>query len=60
MSKKFVKVYTFLSQLFDISSYCILHKEFNIVKNSIFDEQKIKLIEQKLKLMLILKTFSKI
>ena len=29
-------------------------------KNSIFDEQKIKLIEQKLKLMLILKTFSKI
>ena len=50
MSKKFVKVYTFLSQLFDISSYCILHKEFNIVKNSIFDEQKIKLIEQKTKI----------
>ena len=50
MSRKFIKVYTFLCQLFDISSYCILQKEFNIVKNSIFDEQKIKLIEQKSKI----------
>ena len=53
MSRKFVKVYTFLCQLFDISSYCALQREFTIVKNSIFDEQKLKLIEQKYKLMLI-------
>ena len=46
MSRKFVKVYIFLSQLFDISSYCALQREFNIVKSSIFDEQNIKLIEQ--------------
>ena len=46
MSKKFVKVYIFLSQLFDISSYCALQREFNIVKNSIFDEKNVKLIEQ--------------
>ena len=50
MSRKFIKVYSFLCQLFDISSYCILQKEFNIVKNTIFDEQKIKLIEQKSKI----------
>ena len=45
MSKKYIKVYIFLCQLFDISSYCVLQREFNIVKNSIFDEKKIKLIE---------------
>ena len=50
MSRKFIKVYSFLCQLFDISSYCILQKEFNIVKNTIFDEQKIKLIEKKSKI----------
>ena len=50
LSKKFIKVYSFLCQLFDISAYFILHKEFNIVKNSIFDEQNIKIIEQKSKI----------
>ena len=50
MSKKYIKVYYFLCQLFDISSYCILQKEFNIVKNFIFDEKKIQLIEQKSKI----------
>ena len=50
MSRKFVKVYSFLSQLFDISSYCILQKEFNIVKNSLFDEQNIQLIEKRSKI----------
>ena len=47
MSRKFIKVYIFLCQLFDISSYCALQKEFNIVKNSIFDEKNIQLIENK-------------
>jgi len=50
MSKKYIKVYYFLCQLFDISSYAILQKEFNIVKNFIFDEKKIQLIEQKSKI----------
>ena len=50
MSRKFVKVYKFLCQLFDISTYCALQREFTIVKNSIFDEQKLKLIEQKYKI----------
>jgi len=50
MSKKYIKVYYFLCQLFDISSYCILQKEFNIVKNFLFDEKNIQLIEQKSKI----------
>jgi hypothetical protein len=46
MSKKFIKVYSFLCQLFDISSYCVLQREFNTVKNSLFDEKNIQLIEK--------------
>jgi hypothetical protein len=46
MSKKFIKVYCFLCQLFDISSYCVLQREFNTVKNSLFDEKNIELIEK--------------
>ena len=46
MSRKFIKVYSFLSQLFDISSYCVLQREFNTVKTALFDEQNIKLIEK--------------
>ena len=50
MSKKYIKVYYFLCQLFDISSYCILQKEFNIAKNFIFDEKNLQLIEQNSKI----------
>jgi hypothetical protein len=46
LSKKFIKVYCFLCQLFDISSYCVLQKEFNVMKNSLFDEKNINLIER--------------
>ena len=46
LSKKFIKVYCFLCQLFDISSYCVLQKEFNVMKNSLFDEKNIQLIEK--------------
>ena len=46
LSKKFIKVYCFLCQLFDISSYCVLQKEFNVMKNSLFDEKNIDLIEK--------------
>ena len=50
LSWKFIKVYSFLCQLFDISSYCVLQKEFNIVKNFLFDEKNIELIEQQSKI----------
>ena len=32
-SKKFIKVYTFINQMFDISSYLILMREFELVKD---------------------------
>ena len=34
-SKKFIVVYKFICQLFDISSYLILQKEFEIMKNTL-------------------------
>ena len=34
-TKKFIVVYNFVCQLFDISSYLILQKEFQIMKNTI-------------------------
>jgi len=34
-TKKFISVYYFICQLFDISSYLILQKEFEIMKNTI-------------------------
>ena len=34
-TKKFIAVYNFICQLFDISSYLILQKEFQIMKNTI-------------------------
>ena len=34
-TKKFISVYNFISQLFDISSYLILQREFEIMKNTI-------------------------
>ena len=50
MSRKFIKVYCFLCQLFDISSYCVLQREFNILKNSFFDEKNIQMIERQSKI----------
>ena len=50
MSKKYVKVYYFLCRLLDISSYCILQKEFNVTKNLILDEKKLQIIEQNSKI----------
>ena len=34
-TRKFIVVYNFICQLFDISSYLILQKEFQIMKNTI-------------------------
>jgi len=44
-SSKFSKIYSFLSLLFDIKTYLLLHKEFNILKK-ILDEKNINLIEK--------------
>mgnify|MGYP006988891762 FL=1 len=44
-SSKFSKIYSFLSLLFDIKAYLLLHKEFNILKK-ILDEKNINLIEK--------------
>jgi hypothetical protein len=57
MSKKFIKVYSFLCQLFDISSYCALQREFNAMKNSLFDEKNIQLIEKTNKINVNSKSF---
>ena len=42
--------YYFLSQLFDVKSYLILYKQFNILKNSLLDENELHDIESKNKI----------
>ena len=49
-SKKFTKVYNFIGKLFDISSYLVLRREFSIVKNNIFKEKELNMIEQDIKI----------
>jgi hypothetical protein len=39
VTKKFIVVYNFICQLFDISSYLILQKEFQILKNNLMEEK---------------------
>ena len=45
-SKKFIKVHLFLSKMFDISSYLILQKEFQILKNTLLKVDDINIIEK--------------
>ena len=49
-SRKFTKVYTFIGKLFDISSYLILQREFNIIKNYIFKQKELNMIERDMKI----------
>ena len=49
-TKKFLVVYNFISQLFDISSYLILQKEFEIMKNTILVEEYRKILENRQKI----------
>ena len=44
-SSQFSKIYIFLSQLFDITTYLSLHKEFNALKK-IFSEKNVHIIEK--------------
>ena len=39
-SEKFSKVYSFLTQILDISTYLIIQREFNILKSSFLDDKK--------------------
>ena len=45
-TKKFIIVYNFISQLFDISSYLILQREFQTMKNTIMGEKQRIIIEK--------------
>ena len=46
LSKKFVVVYDFICQLFDISSYLILQREFQIMKNTILEKEQRNILEK--------------
>ena len=39
LTKKFITVYNFICKLFDISSYLIMQKEFEILKTTIFGDK---------------------
>ena len=43
---KFIKVYTFLTKIIDISAYLILKREFNILKTEFLDNKKRNYIEK--------------
>jgi hypothetical protein len=44
-SRKFIVVYNFICQLFDISSYLILQREFQTMKNAVMQEKERNIIE---------------
>jgi hypothetical protein len=44
-TKKFIIVYNFICQLFDISSYLILQREFQIMKSTAIEEKQRNIIE---------------
>ena len=46
LSKKFIVVYDFICQLFDISSYLILQREFQIMKNTILEKEQRNILEK--------------
>ncbi len=49
-TKKFINVYNFIWQLFDISSYLILQREFQIIKNTLIKGKYRALIENRQKI----------
>ena len=46
LSKKFIVVYDFICQLNDISSYLILQREFQIMKNAILEKKQRNILEK--------------
>ena len=57
-SARFAKVYTFLCQLFDVTTYISLQREFSVLKNSLSEKNK-KLIENYNKINVNSKNFLK-
>ena len=57
-SSRFSKIYTFLCQLIDITTYISLHREFTALKK-IFNENSLKIIEKKKKINVNSKNFIK-
>ena len=57
-SKQFTIVYKFLCQLFDISSYLILQREFQTMKNTIMEEKQRNIIEKGQKINISSKSFN--
>ncbi len=49
-TKKFIVVYHFICQLFDISSYLILQREFQTMKNTVIEEKQRNIIEKEHKI----------
>ena len=49
-TKKFLIVYNFICQLFDISSYLILQREFQTMKNTVIEEKHRNIIEKRNKI----------
>ena len=56
ISSRFAKIYEFLCQLFDITTYILLQREFNAIKK-IFNEKNVKLIEKNDKININSKSF---
>ena len=56
-SKQFTKAYKFLSQMFDVSSYLILLRQFQILKNIILNVDDVHLIESPQKINVAGRTF---
>ena len=50
ITKKFIVVYNFICQILDISSYLILQKEFEIMKNTILMEKYREILENRKKI----------
>ena len=57
-TKKFIIVYHFICQLFDISSYLILQREFQTMKNTVIEENQKKIIEMGQKINVSAKSFN--
>ena len=58
ITKKFTVVNNFISQLFDISSYLILQREFQTMKNTIIGEKQRSIIEKGQKINISDKSFN--
>ena len=57
-TKKFIIVYNFICQLFDISSYLVLQREFQTMKNTVIEEKQKNIIEREQKINVNASTFN--